>query len=387
MYFVYTTTYINKSLYRPHSILNSLIDFAYTGVILITHINARGLLLGAAFLQLDGIRDACRDYLCANLTPMTVLDVRQFGTQLVDQIASMQSLVCAADQFSHQHIVEVSAQFADVNFDHMIAIVRSQQLTNETGKQLFYTAAVRWMRAQPTQPGPDEMSQLFTEIRRSTLVGGTKRIHPLLCKSMMTAAKRRCYGGSRPPGLIYVIASHTGRMWVYDPRTGTKRTIDDRVPGVCNHKPRYTGLVEHADGLLYAFSGSRVHAEPMQTVEVYNTRRGSWRSHTVTQQPKRYGAAVCTLGNRIFLCGGSSEYRSVATVACYLPQTCEWLDDVAPMLQKRVSGCAAVLNGSVYVLGGNCNGQSNYDTVERYDADANVWHQVFLSIVHPIYYI
>lgn len=45
------------------SALESLINFAYSGTVKIDNQNVQGLMMGAAFLQLHKVRDACADFL------------------------------------------------------------------------------------------------------------------------------------------------------------------------------------------------------------------------------------------------------------------------------------------------------------------------------------
>lgn len=51
--------YISKYV----SALESLINFAYSGTVKIDNQNVQGLMMGAAFLQLHKVRDACADFL------------------------------------------------------------------------------------------------------------------------------------------------------------------------------------------------------------------------------------------------------------------------------------------------------------------------------------
>lgn len=43
--------------------LETLINFAYTGTVKIDNQNVQTLMVGAAFLQLNKVRDACADFL------------------------------------------------------------------------------------------------------------------------------------------------------------------------------------------------------------------------------------------------------------------------------------------------------------------------------------
>lgn len=47
----------------PSSALESLINFAYSGTVKIDNQNVQGLMVGASFLQLNKVRDACAEFL------------------------------------------------------------------------------------------------------------------------------------------------------------------------------------------------------------------------------------------------------------------------------------------------------------------------------------
>lgn len=45
------------------SALEALINFAYSGKVIINKTNVQSIMIGASFLQLNVVRDACADYL------------------------------------------------------------------------------------------------------------------------------------------------------------------------------------------------------------------------------------------------------------------------------------------------------------------------------------
>ena len=70
-----TMTTTHKSLQRDikiHTVepsaMESLINFAYTGKIVISTANVQNLMMGASFLQLTRVRDACADFLQLRIT-------------------------------------------------------------------------------------------------------------------------------------------------------------------------------------------------------------------------------------------------------------------------------------------------------------------------------
>lgn len=59
--------------------LKQLIDFAYTGEIIITEENVQVLLPASSLLQIQSVREACCKFLLRQLHPSNVLGIRSFA--------------------------------------------------------------------------------------------------------------------------------------------------------------------------------------------------------------------------------------------------------------------------------------------------------------------
>lgn len=59
--------------------LKQLIDFAYTGEIIITEENVQVLLPASSLLQMQSVREACCKFLLRQLHPSNVLGIRSFA--------------------------------------------------------------------------------------------------------------------------------------------------------------------------------------------------------------------------------------------------------------------------------------------------------------------
>ena len=67
--------------------MESLINFAYSGKVVISTNNVQNLMLGASFLQLNRVRDACAEFLQLRLSPGNVLGIRHFAESVGRQAA------------------------------------------------------------------------------------------------------------------------------------------------------------------------------------------------------------------------------------------------------------------------------------------------------------
>lgn len=73
----------NKEVVELHDIdapsLKQLIDFAYSGEIVITEENVQVLLPASSLLQIQSVREACCKFLLRQLHPSNVLGIRSFA--------------------------------------------------------------------------------------------------------------------------------------------------------------------------------------------------------------------------------------------------------------------------------------------------------------------
>ena len=65
------------------SAMESLIQFAYSGKVTIHPGNVHNLMIGASYLQLNQVREACADYFKQRLESSNVLSIRTFAENLV----------------------------------------------------------------------------------------------------------------------------------------------------------------------------------------------------------------------------------------------------------------------------------------------------------------
>ncbi|XP_026579193.1 kelch-like protein 18 [Pseudonaja textilis] len=124
------------------SALEALINFAYNGHLAIDQQNVQSLLMGASFLQLQNIKDACCSFLKERLHPKNCLGVRQFAETMMCAV-----LYEAANSFVHQHFVEVSMseEFLALPYDDVLELTSRDELHVKLEEQV-YEAALAWVR-------------------------------------------------------------------------------------------------------------------------------------------------------------------------------------------------------------------------------------------------
>ncbi|MEM4243514.1 MAG: kelch repeat-containing protein [Candidatus Bathyarchaeia archaeon] len=126
---------------------------------------------------------------------------------------------------------------------------------------------------------------------------------------------------------------------------------------------------------IYAIGGSYdEHGE----VEEYDPITNSWSKKTPMPTPRiLFGIAV--IGNKIYTMGGDSGnwevgQRITNVVEVYDPLTDKW-ETKSPMPTKRMAFSASVINGKIYIIGGQVS-EPAYNSVlqtEVYDPETDTW--------------
>lgn len=98
--------------------LEHLINFAYSGTVSIDNHNVQSLMVGAAFLQLNKVRDACADFLVSRFHAHNVLGIRQFADSL-----GCTQLVTEAEKYIHSNFTKVAQSEEFLNLSKAIATV------------------------------------------------------------------------------------------------------------------------------------------------------------------------------------------------------------------------------------------------------------------------
>lgn len=129
--------------------LEQLINFSYSGKVRISSSNVQSLMVGASFLQLNNIVDACSQFLQKRLQGMcvclstfeidfcsgsNVLLLRSFAVAL-----GCTSLVRSADRFIDKHFVSISGtpEFLQLSLDDLVSIISRDQLYVSSEEQVF----------------------------------------------------------------------------------------------------------------------------------------------------------------------------------------------------------------------------------------------------------
>ncbi|XP_048366842.1 kelch-like protein 18 isoform X1 [Sphaerodactylus townsendi] len=379
------------------SALEALINFAYNGHLAIDQQNVQSLLMGASFLQLQNIKDACCSFLRERLHPKNSLGVRQFAETMMCAV-----LYDAANSFIHQHFVEVSMseEFLALPLEDVLELVSQDELNVKREEQVF-EAALAWVRYDREQREaclPELLSQIRLPLCRPQFLSDRVQQDDLVrschkCRNLVDEAvdyylmpehqshlpafrtRPRCC--TSIAGLIYAVGGLNSAANFY---AGDSLNVVEVFDPVANHwaqcQPMTTARsrvgVAVLNGLLYAIGGYDGQLR-LSTVEVYNPESDSW-SKAGSMNSKRSAMGTVVLDEQIYVCGGYDGTSSLNSVEAYSPETDKWMV-VTPMSSNRSAAGVTVLEGRIFVSGGH-DGLQIFNSVEYYNHHTASWHNV-----------
>ena len=164
---------------------------------------------------------------------------------------------------------------------------------------------------------------------------------------------------------------HLPAMEVYDPVTDTWiQKADIPVRG------RSSTCV--MDGKIYIIGGSAANI-----VDVYDPATDTW-AKAKSMNHARSGAAVSVVNGKIYAMGGRGWPRIpnhpgpfLSSAEVFDPKTDQWTE-IIEMPTAKTGHTASVINGKIYVIGGFFRGNGPFmylSTVEIYDPETDRWTQ------------
>ncbi|CAG7732214.1 unnamed protein product [Allacma fusca] len=132
----------------------------------------------------------------------------------------------------------------------------------------------------------------------------------------------------------------------------------------------------HAVGLIgdqiYVVGGvtsTKARIAVTSCMDAFDIGKKTW-SRKAPMPSRKTGHCVAVVNSRLYAIGGggSVEMRKETKCAVYQPETNLW-NLIAPLNQARQHGSAFVLDGSIYIVGGNLGPP----TMEKYDVLRNTW--------------
>ncbi|KFR05421.1 Kelch-like 18, partial [Nipponia nippon] len=361
------------------SALEALINFAYNGHLAIDQQNVQSLLMGASFLQLQNIKDACCTFL------------RESGTAGKVGLFS----TTAGRRLSCEVVAVTTVTSSPAAPGRPLWLCSSCHLESSKTGQVF-EAALAWIRYDRDQREsflPELLSKIRLPLCRPQFLTDRVQQDDLVrcchkCRDLVDEAKDYHLMPERRPhlpafktrprcctsiaGLIYAVGGLNS--------AGDSLNVVEVFDPIANRwekcQPMTTARsrvgVAVVNGLLYAIGGYDGQLR-LSTVEVYNPEMDSW-SKVESMNSKRSAMGTVVLDGQIYVCGGYDGNSSLNSVESYSPETNKWTV-VTPMSSNRSAAGVTVFEGRIYVSGGH-DGLQIFNSVEYYNHHTATWHPV-----------
>ncbi|XP_046990787.1 ring canal kelch homolog isoform X1 [Schistocerca americana] len=324
--------------------LQLLVDYVYCAEVHVTEENVQVLLPAANLLQLTYVRDACCDFLQAQLHPTNCLGIRAFA-----DLHGCLELLSHAETYIEQHFPEVveCEEFLTLSPQQVAKLICSDRLTVPSEEKVF-ECVVAWVH-HDLESRRAHLAELMEHVRLPLLSQEylVQRVEeePLLkanlqCKDFLIEA------------LKFHLLKGEQKLLFKSPRTKPRQPV---------------GLPK----VLLVVGGQAPKA--IRSVECYDFKEERW--YQVAEMPtRRCRAGLSMIGGRVYTVGGFNGSLRVRTVDVYDASLDEWF--TCPSMEARRSTLGvAVLHNCIYAVGG-FDGSTGLNSAEMYDPRNREWRMI-----------
>eukprot|EP00058_Branchiostoma_floridae_P005068 XP_002590556.1 hypothetical protein BRAFLDRAFT_86237 [Branchiostoma floridae] len=368
------------------SAMELLVDYAYTSKITITEDNVVKLLAGANFLQIEPVYRACMSFTCNNLSAKNCLKLLHLGGVLSCPDLEKEAKLYAMKEFAS---VSKTPEFLYLTKDQLITLISSDDLN--ASEDTVYTAVMAWIN-HDTRKRKKEMRELMEHVRfpfmdRMYFLENVEsnEVMRKSCPGIVTETlKYQLFPGevqsprTRPrhvSGLREAVVIIGGTEKVEKMGERQHITSSSAIAMTCSAEPSTSSWVPltqvHQDflmasatavldrrdiillavlqGKVYAIGGRNPASPALTSVEVYDRSKNKWTPGVPLPQP-RNEHATAVLDGSIYVMGGfDADHKLTSTVYRFSPGDSQWqsLKD----MPEAAGYTASVLNGSIYVAG------------------------------------
>nr|XP_057913531.1 kelch-like protein 29 [Doryrhamphus excisus] len=330
-------------------VLEQLLEFVYTGSLVIDSANAKTLLEAANKFQFNTFCKVCVSFLEKQLTAANCL-----GVLAMAEAMSCTELHNMAKAFALQNFPEVAGQeeILSVSREDLVAYLSNDSL-NTKAEELVYETVMKWIK-RDFSSRVEHLSELLATVRLPfihpsyllNVVDNEELIKSSeACRDLVNEAKR------------YHMLPHA-RQEMQTPRT----------------RPRLSAGVAEVIVLVGGRQAIGMSQRSLTAVTCFNPQNGKWYPLASLPFYDREFFSVISAGDNIYLSGGTESGVMLADVWCYMSLLDNW-NLVSRMTVPRCRHNSLVYDGKLYTIGG-LGVSGNLDHVERYDTITNQWEMV-----------
>ena len=337
------------------SAIESIVQYAYTGVVEIDEFNVQSILYASALLQIDVVKQACCEFL------LKVLDVSNcLGIRSLAETLSCHELFEKAHQFVVDHFGDILKQeeFLFQPCESLKCLLDSKFL-NTSNEEEVMGGVLAWLKFCPSErqahaPSlfkrsflmkvtPDFLSNLILE---DSIVQASSKCQELILETLEAMKSSNIRDVSELPEILQR-SCRTGRECLL--------AIGGESEGVTLSSCQCFGLPVGCNSWSWDIPGRFDDSMPLACMNKGRTYM-----------------AVASTGYHIYVMGGHSSWKVLDFVERYEWPGNKWCQ-LSPLLVDRMGAGATVLEGQPIVIGGYSNESGYLSSVEMYDSLIDSW--------------
>ncbi|KAL4084235.1 hypothetical protein QTP88_028060 [Uroleucon formosanum] len=384
------TIYIRK---LNSTVLQLLVDYIYTGEIIVTKKNVQVLLPAANLLELDFVNSACCEFLQNQMDTSNCLGIRTFAN-----LHNCTELFSTSEEFIKKQFLEVvkNDEYLSLSSEDVVKLISCNDLAVPFEEKVF-DCVIKWVKHDLDHRKdflPDLMEHVRLPLIKPDVLLNISE-EPLLknnpkCKDYVFDALKfyiqqsfkhitipktiRCeprkFGGSQKVILMFsqsFTLPKCSTEW-YDPTTNLR----EKAPGIHDCR-RLAGLGVIGNQFVFVVGGVNLSSSKSVMMLDVSSQSPSWVP-MVDMLVSREQLGVGVLDNCIYAVGGCSGSNDLNSVEIFHMSTQKWRMVSSMSTTRRFMG-VCVLNNFVYAIGGISNSKF-LKSVEYYDPALDTWTPV-----------
>eukprot|EP00102_Acyrthosiphon_pisum_P020921 XP_016658131.1 PREDICTED: kelch-like protein 2 isoform X2 [Acyrthosiphon pisum] len=325
--------------------LQLLVNFIYSGEIVITEKNVQDLLSAANLLQLQEVKDACCDFLETQLCSTNCI-----GINKIADFHSCTKLLTSSELYIRQNFSKVADgdEFLSLSSKEVIKLISSDEL-RVPSEEKVYECVIRWVKHE---------------------LGTRKCILPQLMEHVRLPLASKHYVLKKVVEEPLIKNCLKCNHYVFEALHFQILKSEKLIPQNTRNKPRYGDQV-----ILFV---GEVKSELCKRTEWYDPKTDQWHYGPALIEGRGKAGLATMKDNLVFAVGGNDiidfSLRSVE-VLDLSSESPRWKRTVK-MLNNRQCFGVGVINDNLYAVGGFNNGGGSLNSAEVFDYKTQKWRMV-----------
>ncbi|KRX90825.1 Kelch-like protein 18 [Trichinella pseudospiralis] len=386
-------------------VLESLINYCYTGRLTISSESVQALLIGASYLQMDLIVEACCKLMMQSLSATNAVAMLRFSRDFACEMLHLEAIRYVLANFVP---VSKTDEFLNLTFEEIFPLLSNDELLL-SGEEDVFQAATRWVKHDAKEREVHlptllacvrfpllDLHYLTNWIENEPLVAGNEHCMKLIneaeeyfvrpeLRPLLKTFKNYPRFCSASTKMLFAVG---GLDYVGYPSCQVHRLQEFCFADIffillfrllsCGNtwvSVEPMNLFRARAGVAVTLNklfviGGNFMFKPLRQVEVYDLCISKWKS-VASLMAKRSALGAVAYGDHIYACGGHNGFSSLSSVEKYSIKDDKWTS--SPSMKKCRSAPAVVLlDGRIFVIGGH-DGIEIFNSVECFDPNTGLW--------------